>query len=121
MKHHESLLKIATLITVLPAASFCMTQWESAAGMVPETPCGTSRCAMGWGVHTGIAAPGLYLDGKRQLRFDYKGESLEAFHAVAKAYGIKHKEAQELFGPTRRTAAQEARLIRKFVREKRAA
>lgn len=103
----ERLLALAeTLETVKLPGEFNMAWWIS------RTECGTSACAIGWGIELGVL-PGLEWNEDYPL---YLQRDRFASEALSDYFGIKEKHAHALFlSSYAQTPKEEANLIREFV------
>lgn len=97
--------------------------------------CGTSACALGWagfvpslrraGLRTSWRPKSSIVDGRviyYILRVDYgraRTDYYDMYDVATRFFGLTRERAVLAFGTTRRTAKQEARLLRTLVAERR--
>lgn len=107
---NKRLLKLAELLDTVPPKQFDMGTWK----------CGTTACAAGWAASDkwfkdrGLTLiPDRYWDDPEQWEIKF-GQDV-AFAAAAKFFLVTYEEAELLFGNDSATPKQEAKILRKFV------
>ena len=93
-------------------------------GITPAS-CGTSACALGWATvvfprQLKLTRPELvddwFTDATGKYQSDVKFGNKDGFLAAAAFFGITEDAADDLFGPENRSAKQEAKILRSFVK-----